>query len=186
MKRATFTSAAWDGNGKSWHFGMKAHVGADLNGLVHPRVTKDAAVSEFDQLPKRLHGEEKALYGDQEYWSDVHPVAARERDERYRVNRRPHPTRALTEYDRRLNRHRSAIRTLVEHAFQAVTHLWGFTIVRSRGLAKNTARRFTAFALANLNLVRRRLMPAEEIVDADAEPREDRSKSTDAAPLNSI
>jgi hypothetical protein len=32
--------------------------------------------------------------------------------------------------------------------------------VRYRGLRKNTARVFTAFALANLYLVRRRLLPA--------------------------
>jgi len=38
--------------------------------------------------------------------------------------------------------------------------LWGFTKLRYRGLAKNTARLFTAFALANLYLVRRRLLPA--------------------------
>jgi IS5 family transposase len=36
--------------------------------------------------------------------------------------------------------------------------LWGFTKVRYRGLAKNTARLFTAFALANLYMLRRRLI----------------------------
>jgi IS5 family transposase len=29
--------------GPNWHFGMKAHVGTDLNGLVHTLVTTDAA-----------------------------------------------------------------------------------------------------------------------------------------------
>jgi hypothetical protein len=37
-----------------------------------------------------------------------------------------------------------------------------FTKVRYRGLAKNMARPFTAFALANLHLVRHRLMPPGE------------------------
>jgi IS5 family transposase len=41
-----------------------------------------------------------------------------------------------------------------------VKRLWGFGKVRYRGLRKNTARVFTAFALANLYLVRRRLLPA--------------------------
>jgi transposase, IS5 family len=88
----------------------------------------------------------------------MHRHAARERGVRYRVNRRPHPTRALSEYDRRLNRQRSATRARCEHAFHVVKRLWGFTKVRYRGLAKNTARLFTAFALANLYLVRRRLL----------------------------
>ena len=53
-------------------------------------------------------------------------------------------------------------RPRVEHAFHVVKNLWGFTKVRYRGLAKNTARLYTTFALANLYLLRRRLMPAQE------------------------
>ena len=147
--------------GKDWHFGMKAHVGTDLNGLVHSLVTTDAAQSDVGQLPKLLHGEERELYGDQAYWSEMHRHAARERGVRYRVNRRPHPTRKLTEHDRRLNRLRSSARARVEHVFHVVKRLWGFTKVRYRGLAKNTARLFAAFALAKLYLVRRQLMATQ-------------------------
>jgi IS5 family transposase len=145
-------------NGREWRFGMKAHVGTDLKGLVHTLVTTDAGASDFNQLPKLLHGQERELYGDQAYWSEFHRVAARERGIRYRVNRRPNPGRPLTEHQRRLNRLRSAIRARGEHAFHVVKNLWGFTKVRYRGLAKNTARLFTMFALANLYLVRRRLL----------------------------
>ena len=145
--------------GKGWHFGMKAHVGTDLNGLVHTLVTTDAAQSDVGQLPRLLHGEERALYGDQAYWSEFHRHCARIQGIEYRVNRRPHPTRPLTEHDRKVNRLRSATRARCEHAFHVVKRLWGFTKVRYRGLAKNTARLFTAFALANLYLVRRRLLP---------------------------
>lgn len=146
--------------GKDWHFGMKAHVGTDLNGLVHTLVTTDAAQSDVGQLPKLLHGEERELYGDQAYWSEMHRIAAKQHGVRYRVNRRPHPTRPLTEYQRKLNRLRSATRARCEHAFHVVKTLWGFRKVRYRGLAKNTARLFIAFALANLYLVRRRLLLA--------------------------
>jgi len=147
-------------NQREWRFGMKAHVGTDPNGLVHTLVTTHAGASEFNQLPKLLHGEEKVLYGDQAYWSEMHRVAAKEHGVRYRVNRRPNPGRPLTEHQRKLNRLRSATRARGEHAFHVIKCLWGFTKVRYRGLAKNTARLFTMFALANLYLVRRRLMPA--------------------------
>ena len=50
----------------------------------------------------------------------------------------------------------------VKHAFNVVKRLWGFSKVRYRGLAKNTARLFAAFALANLYMVRRQLMPIWE------------------------
>jgi IS5 family transposase len=59
-----------------------------------------------------------------------------------------------------INRARSRIRARVEHAFHVVKRLWGFTKVRYRGWAKNTARAFTLFALSNRYLLRHRLRPA--------------------------
>ena len=149
-------------NSREWHFGMKAHVGTDLNGLVHTVVTTHAGASDFSQLPKLLHGAERELYGDQAYWSELHRIAAKEHGVRYRVNRRPNPGRPLSEHQRKLNRLRSATRARGEHAFNVVKRLWGFSKVRYRGLAKNTARLFAAFALANLYMVRRQLMPIRE------------------------
>jgi len=145
-------------NTREWHFGMKAHVGTDLNGLVHTLVTTHAGTSDFSQLPHLLHGKERVLYGDQAYWSEMHRFAAKQHGVKYRVNRRPHPQRRLSENDRRMNRLRSATRARGEHAFRVVKQLWGFSKVRYRGLAKNTARLFTMFALANLYMVRRRLL----------------------------
>ena len=145
-------------NGREWRFGMKAHVGTDPHGLVHTLVTTHAGASDFKQLPKLLHGQERELYGDQAYWSEFHRVAAQQHGVRYRVNRRPNRGQPLTAYQRYLNRLRSATRARAEHAFHVVKNLWGFTKVRYRGLAKNTARLFTMFALANLYMVRRRLM----------------------------
>ena len=147
-------------NAREWHFGMKAHVGTDVNGLVHTLVTTHAGASDIKQLQHLLHGQERELYGDQAYWSEMHRLAAKERGVRYRVNRRAaHATRPLSPYHRRINRLRSATRARGEHAFRVVKQLWGFTKTRYRGLAKNTARLFTMFALANLYMVRRRLMP---------------------------
>ena len=134
-------------NSREWHFGMKAHIGTDTHGLVHSLATT---------------GDERVVYGDQAYWSADHRQAAEERGIRYRMNRRPNGHDPLTPYQRAINRSRSRIRARAEHAFHVVKCLWGFTKVRYRGLAKNTARLFTAFALANLYMVRRRLMPPGE------------------------
>ncbi len=67
----------------------------------------------------------------------------------------------MSEHQRLINRTRSRARARCEHVFHVVKRLWGFTKVRYRGLAKNTARLFTTFALANLYLLRRRLLPAQ-------------------------
>jgi transposase, IS5 family len=144
--------------GKEWHFGMKAHVGTDKRGIVHSLSTTAANVSDISQMPQLLHGQEREVFGDQAYWSQSHRQGARARGIRYRINRRPNPGRPLSPLERRLNRLRSATRARGEHAFHVVKRLWGFTKVRYRGLAKNTARLFAAFALANLYLLRRRLL----------------------------
>jgi len=146
--------------GKDWHFGMKAHVGTDRRGIVHSLTTTAANVHDSTQMSKLLHGNERAVFGDQAYWNDSHRRSAQAAGIRYRVNRRP-SRRPLTEHQRTINRLRSRARARCEHVFHVVKRLWGFTKVRYRGLAKNTARLFTAFALANLYLLRRRLLPPQ-------------------------
>jgi len=147
--------------GKDWHFGMKAHVGTDRRGIVHSLTTTAANVSDISQMPQLLRGQEREVFGDQAYWSESHRQGALKRGIRYRINRRPNHGHALSRTERAINRQRSAIRARGEHAFHVVKRLWGFTKVRYRGLAKNTARLFTAFALANLYLLRRRLITAQ-------------------------
>jgi transposase, IS5 family len=146
--------------GQTWHFGMKAHIGTDLQGIVHHLTTTAANVADITMLPQLLHGEERALYGDQAYWHDFHRECAARQGVRYRVNRRGTAQRPLTRQQRVRNRRCSQARARGEHAFHVVKRLWGFTKVRYRGLAKNTVRLFAAFALANLYLLRRRLAPA--------------------------
>jgi IS5 family transposase len=146
--------------GNAWHFGMKLHIGTDLRGRVHTVTATHAAQHDITQLPHLLHGAEAVLYGDQAYWKEADRTAYEARGVRYRMNRRPN-VRPLTRRERAVNRARSRTRARGEHPFLVVKRLWGFTKVRYRGLAKNLARAWTMFALANLYLVRRQLLPAQ-------------------------
>jgi IS5 family transposase len=92
--------------------------------------------------------------------SSRHRESALKRGIRYRINRRGSEHRPLTDYQRYINQARSRCRARGEHAFHVIKRLWGYAKVRYRGLAKNTARLFTAFALANLYMLRRRLVSA--------------------------
>jgi IS5 family transposase len=145
--------------GKQWFFGMKVHVGASKQGLVHSLATGPANEADITRLDELLHGEETELYGDQAYWSEDHRQQCNHAGIRYRVNRRPKPRSKLTVHEKAINRSRSRRRARGEFAFHVVKRLWGFTKVRYRGLLKNTARALTMFALANLYLMRRRLLP---------------------------
>jgi len=144
--------------GGEWRFGMKLHVGTDTRGTVHTVTATHAGASDIVQMPELLHGDEKVVYGDQAYWAEGDRQKLESLGVRYRVNRRArskqHP---LSQRQRLINRARSRIRARGEHAFGVVKHLWGFTKVRYRGLAKNLARAFTMFALANLYMLRRQL-----------------------------
>jgi IS5 family transposase len=143
--------------GRNWYFGMKLHVGADKRGIIHTVIATDARVADITQLPHLLHGEERAVFGDQAYWKEADRQAFTAKGVHYRINRRPN-RRPLSERWRLINRARSRTRACGEHAFRVVKQLWGFTKVSYRGLAKNLARAQTMFALANLYQLRRELL----------------------------
>jgi IS5 family transposase len=146
----------------NWYFGMKVHVGADKRGIVHSLTTTDAAAADITEMENLLHGEEKEIYGDRAYWKELDRQRYRAAGVKYRVNRRGHHHRPLTEHQKKVNTSRSRVRARGEHAFRVVKQLWGFVKVCYRGLAKNTTRAFTSFALANLYLVRGKLLRAQE------------------------
>jgi len=145
--------------GATWHFGMKLHIGTDKRGRTHSLTGTSASVNDYTQMPEWLHGTEREIDGDRAYGSEEHRWLCREAHIRYRVNQRAKRFHPLTAGQRHTNRSRSRIRARVEHPFNVVKRLWGCTTVRYRGLAKNLAKAYPMFALANLYLVRRRLMP---------------------------
>lgn len=145
--------------GNNWYFGMKLHIGTDLKGLVHSVTGTNAGVNDITQMGELLHGQEKAVFGDRAYWNERDRERFRAEGVEYRVNRRAKPGEPLTEGWRKINRIRSRVRAQGEHPFLVVKRIWGFQKTRYRGLAKNTARAYTMFALANLYRVRSTLMP---------------------------
>jgi IS5 family transposase len=58
---------------------------------------------------------------------------------------------------------KARIRAKVEHPFRVVKRQFGYVKVRFKGLAKNTAHVLTLFALANLWLARKKLLPVGEL-----------------------
>jgi transposase, IS5 family len=146
--------------GKTWHFGMKVHVGTDTRGIVHSLTVTHAAEADINEMPQLLHGAERVVYGDRAYWSERDREDLERLAVRYRVNRRGRAKAPISEHWKKINRSRSRVRARGEHPFLVVKRLWGFDKVRYRGLAKNTSRAYTAFALANLYQLRRKLLPS--------------------------
>jgi transposase, IS5 family len=145
--------------GKQWFFGIKAHIGMDSKEkIIHAVKASAANVSDSLALPHLLHGKETRVYGDQAYRGQADVIRERAPRAKDFTNRCYRYNGQVNEAERRKNRTKSKIRSRVEHAFWVIKGLFGFAKVRYRGLAKNLNRLQVTCALANLFIVRRRLL----------------------------
>jgi transposase, IS5 family len=148
--------------GNQWYFGMKAHIGVDAqSGLVHTVAGTAANVNDLNMAGALLHGDEEAAFGDAGY-QGVHKRLEAQ-GPTWHVAMRPGKRRKLNPFiepdfvAERVEKMKASIRAKVEHPFRVIKRQFGFTKVRYRGLAKNTAQLVTLFALSNLWLARRAL-----------------------------
>jgi transposase, IS5 family len=151
--------------GNNWYFGMKAHIGVDAqSGLVHTVAGTAANVNDLTMAGALLHGDEEAAFGDAGY-QGVHK-RAEAAGPIWHVAMRPGKRRKLNLFiepdfvAERVEKMKASIRAKVEHPFRVIKRQFGFTKVRYRGLAKNTAQIVTLFALSNLWMARRHLIGA--------------------------
>lgn len=158
--------------GNQWHFGMKAHIGVDAaSGLVHSVHATAANESDVAHTHELLHGQEESVHADAGYTGvdkraeiteaqaqggirkDVKWLVATKRGV---ITAMPEgPLKALTVL---VERKKAQIRALVEHPFHIIKNLFRYKKVSYRGLAKNGARLYAQFALANLVLAKRALL----------------------------
>jgi IS5 family transposase len=145
--------------GNEWFFGMKAHIGTETSrGLVHTLHCTPANINDGKVMHLLLHGEERIIYADRAYQSKEREAFYKAKGIGWRVPRQSYRNHPISKSVRRWNCSVSRVRAFVEHPFLVVKHLWGHCKVRYRGLGKNTAQLFTLFGLANLYLVRRKLL----------------------------
>ncbi len=151
--------------GKNWHFGMKAHIGVDVHtGLVHSVVGTPANVADVTQVDGLLHGEEALVFGDAGYQGVEKRDEHQSREAQWFIAMRPSKIaqmkRGLAKAQVEIEHMKASLRAKVEHPFRVIKRQFGYTKVRYRGLAKNTAQLKTLFALSNLWMARKHLMAA--------------------------
>ncbi len=147
--------------GQQWYFGMKAHVGVDSRTkLIHSVVATAANVHDATVLPDLLHGEETRVWGDQAYRGQSEVIREHAPNAKDFTNRRCRHRGLVDEGEKARNRTKSKVRAKVEHSIGVIKRVFGFAKVRYRGLDKNAHRLFVSCALANLFIVRHRLLPA--------------------------
>lgn len=147
--------------GNQWYFGMKVHVGADVDsGAVHTVEVTAANEADINLLPKLLRPEDEVIFADAGYTSDEYKRGSRKLGIRWCVQDKRKAGRNLSSSQKKRNRKQSSIRARVEHVFRVIKRQFGFTKTRYRGLKKNTAQVNMLVGLANLYLLRGRLMAA--------------------------
>lgn len=147
--------------GKQWYFGMKAHVAVDSKTkLIHTILASAANVADRDALPYLLHGEETRVWGDQAYRGQRQAIRKAAKGARDFTNQRYRWGSRIDERIKAVNRTKSSVRSKVEHAIGVIKRVFGFQKVRYRGLAKNLHRLQVTAGLANLFMVRRKLLRA--------------------------
>ena len=149
--------------GQQWTFGMKCHIGVDMNsGMVHTVKGTSGAGNDVIEANSLVRPSDQEVFADADYQGAGKRPDARD-DVTWHIAMRPgkrrtldpaKPIEALTE---QLERVKAGIRARVEHPFRVVKRQFGHVKVRYRGLAKNTAQLRTLFALANLWMARKKL-----------------------------
>jgi len=130
---------------------MKGHFGVDgQSKLIHSVEVTPANIHDSHVLPWLLHGQERRVWGDSAYAGQAGVLSVCAPYARDFIHRRT--------ASRATNRWKSRIRVRVEHSIGVIKRVFGFTKVCYRGLAKNRHRLVVASALANLFMVRKRLL----------------------------
>ena len=158
--------------GNEWHFGMKAHIGADAeSGLVHSLQATAANESDVAHAHEVLHGQESMAFLDAGYVGvDKRPEVIQAQAEgkirsdiEWSVAKRRNTITKMAEgtvktLTKALERVKAQIRARVEHPFHVVKNLFHYKKVRYKGLAKNKAQLYSLFGLANLVIAKKRLL----------------------------
>lgn len=149
--------------GKQWYFGMKAHVGVDSKTkFIHTILASAANVADKDALPHLLHGQETKVWGDQGYKGQREAIRKAAPKAQDLTNKGYRRDGHLDKVEQAKNRHKSHIRSRVEHVFGIMKRVFGFQKVRYRGLQKNLHRLQVTAALINLFIGKRRLLRVQE------------------------
>ena len=142
-----------------WYFGMKAHIGVDADsGAAHTVEGSTASLHDSQKMGDCLHGEEEGVLGDSAYGSKEKAEALAKQGTILLTPIKAKPGRKLHVLEKQANRLIAGPRAKVEHLFRIVKCQFGYRKTRFRGLAKNMAQLKTLFGLANLYLLRKKLM----------------------------
>ena len=153
-KRDTEMSSTRKNN--NYHFGMKSHIGVDMEtGVIHSIEVTTAKTHDKKMIESCLHGEEIAISGDKAYGEQEMKKQFRKEGKHYLITDKATRSKKLSTKQKKRNRKISSVRSKVEHSFGVIKNLWKHTTVKYKGLFKNACQWNTLAMLANFFKLRK-------------------------------
>lgn len=160
--------------GGQWFFGAKLHVGVDAgSGLVHTVVATSANINDATPAHKLLRQDDEVVYGDSAYCAiDKHEEIQNDPQLSkidFRTNKKkPYRKHKWEEgpgtyWLCKLEYLKSRVRCKVEYVFHVIKDIFGFRKTPYKGIRKTEAAGNILFASANLYMVQRGKILAEQI-----------------------
>lgn len=160
-KPAHDADARWGRKGRKSVFGYKMHIGVDQTHTIIRRVrVTDAAVTDTEPADHLICGDEKAIYGDQAYYTHARHTRLTAAGIKDRLMRRPnkhHPE--LPERHKRRNRLIGRVRAAVERPFAVLKEHYGLRRMRFFNRASNEVHTILACCAYNLRRAATILVP---------------------------
>lgn len=144
-----------------YYFGMKIHIGTDVNSnAIHSATVTAANEADINELPNLVRKDDKVIFADAGYTSDSYKRGARELGISWKVNDKRKPKKNMSSSQKKQNRKNSRTQARVEHCFRVLKCQFGYTKARYKGLEKNRVQVLTLLGLTNLYMFRERLSGA--------------------------
>lgn len=156
------SDARWGRKGKKSVFGYKIHIGVDAAHTIVRRIDfTDGSVSDTEPADGLICGDEKAVYGDQAYYTHARHARLTEAKIKDRLMHRPnkhHPE--LSARQKRRNRLIGRVRAAVERPFAVFKERYGMRRMRFYTLARNRVHVVLACCAYNMRRTLGALAPA--------------------------
>lgn len=146
--------AKWGKKGKKSVFGYKLHTGVDAGHTIIRRVhVTDASVTDTGPADELFCGDEKAVYGDQAYYTHARHERLKGAGTRDRLMHRPNKHHPLTPRQKQRNKLIAKVRAAVERPYAMLKEHYGLRRVRFFSFERNRVQIVLACCAYNLRRV---------------------------------
>jgi len=146
--------AKWGRKGRKSVFGYKIHTGVDVGHTIIRRIhMTDASVTDTEPADQLFCGDEKAVYGDQAYYTHPRHARLKKAGIKDRLMHRPNKHHALTPRQKQRNKLIAKVRAAVERPYAVLKEQYGLRRMRFFNYERNQVQVVLACCAYNLRRV---------------------------------